>query len=110
MLNIEGNFLNVAYGINTTWFFYNVDLFEELGISVPANYAEFLENCQVAKDAGLIGYDFITWATADTDSWYRQQIGSMIMERDLAPLVNPRRALRRTFRGRLRHPRRCLPR
>jgi hypothetical protein len=21
-LNIEGNFYNVAYGINTTWFFY----------------------------------------------------------------------------------------
>ena len=43
MLNIEGNFDNVAYGINTTWLFYNVDMFEELGTSVPA------------KDAGLIG-------------------------------------------------------
>ena len=89
MLNIEGNFYNVAFGINTTWFFYNVDMFEELGISVPNSYAEFLENCQVASDAGLIGYDFITFSPADTDAWYRQQIGSMIMERDLAPLVNP---------------------
>ena len=89
MLNIEGNFYNVAYGINTTWFFYNVDMFEELGISVPANYAEFLANCEVAQDAGLIAYDFHTLSPADSDAWYRQQIGSMIMERDLAPLVNP---------------------
>ena len=50
MLNIEGNFYNVAYGINTTWFFYNVDMFEDLGISRSRNnYAEFLENCQVAQ-------------------------------------------------------------
>ena len=89
MLNIEGNFYNVAYGINTTWFFYNVDLFEELGVSVPSNYAEFLDYCQVAKDAGLIGYDFYSLPLADSDSWYRQQMGSMIMERDLASLVNP---------------------
>lgn len=89
MLFIEGNLYNVAFGINTTWFYYNVDLFDELGISVPSNYAEFLANCQVIKDAGLVGYDFYTLSPADSDAWYRQQIGSMIMERDLAPLVNP---------------------
>ncbi|MBV7333538.1 ABC transporter substrate-binding protein [Chloroflexi bacterium TSY] len=89
MLLIEGNRYNVAFGINTTWFYYNVDLYDELGISVPQSYAEFLENCQVAQDAGLIGYDHMTFSPSDTDAWYRQQIGSMIMERDLAPLVNP---------------------
>ena len=89
MLLIKGNRYNVAFGINTTWFYYNVDLYKELGISVPKSYAEFLANCQVAQKAGLIGYDHMTFSPADTDAWYRQQIGSMIMERDIAPLVNP---------------------
>lgn len=89
MLLTKGNRYNVAFGINTTWFYYNVDLYKELGISAPKSYAEFLANCQVAQKAGLIGYDHQTWSQSDTDSWYRQQIGSMIMERDIAPLVNP---------------------
>ena len=89
MLAIQGNYYNIAMGIVTTWFFYNADMFDELGIQVPNNYAEFLKNAQVAKDAGLIGYDFQTMIMADTDAWYRQQLGSMIMERDIAPLVNP---------------------
>ena len=45
MLDIEGNFHNAASGINTTRFFENLDIFEELGIFVPASDAEFLGNC-----------------------------------------------------------------
>lgn len=91
MTLLRGSRYNLCFGIVTTWFFYNVDLFDELGISVPESYYDFLENCRVAADAGLIGYDGQTWSVFDTDFWYRQQIGSMIMARDIEPLVNPDR-------------------
>ncbi len=93
MLLIDNNYYNLTYGIVTTWFFYNVDLFKELGIQVPTNFKEFLANCQVAKDAGLIGYDFATMGVADTDAWYRAQLGGMIMARDIEPKVNPDRGV-----------------
>ena len=55
MFDNEGNFYNVAYGIDTTWSFVSVDMFEELGISAAASDAEFLENCRVAEEVGLVG-------------------------------------------------------
>jgi len=91
MLVIEGDYYNICLGIVTTWFFYNVDLYKQLGLQVPTNFKEFLANCQVAKDAGLIGYDFQTQVVADTDAWYRAQLGGMIMARDIEPKVNPDR-------------------
>jgi|GEM_PF-616484 len=89
LVQTGGTFYNVCFGIVTTWFFYNVDMFDELGIQAPETYYDFLENCKVADDAGLIGYDGQTYDTSDTDFWYKQQLGSMIMARDLEPLVNP---------------------
>ncbi len=55
MFDIEGNFHSVASDINTTRFCENVEITEELGVSAPASDAEFLGNCQVAKEAGLVG-------------------------------------------------------
>ena len=110
MLDIEGNFYNVAYGINTTWFFYNVDMFAELGISAPASFAEFLENCQVAQDAGpdrlrlphpLPRRHRCLVSPADRLDDYGTRPG---------PAGQPGRQVRHPFRGRLRHPRRCLSR
>jgi ABC-type glycerol-3-phosphate transport system substrate-binding protein len=91
MLLLNGEYYNVCFSMNTTWFFYNVDLFAKHGLKAPTNFKEFLANCQVAKDAGLIGYDFNTMVVSDTDSWYRQQLGQMILARDVEPKINPKR-------------------
>ena len=48
-----GVFYGLPYGIATTLIFYNVDLFDELGISIPTNWEEFLDVCEVIKGSGI---------------------------------------------------------
>ena len=82
---------NLVFGLITTFFYYNVDWFEELGLSGPSTYAEFLEVCQAFLDEGVRAYGGWTGPISDTDHWYRLQLGGMVFARDIEPLVNPNR-------------------
>lgn len=88
---MRDGYYNLVYGLVTTFFYYNVDWFNELGLSVPGNYAEFLDVCQAFLDEGVAAYGGWTGRISDTDHWYRLQLGGMVFARDVEPLVNPDR-------------------
>lgn len=63
---------NTVYGITFNgykvwWYYYNKELFDQLGISVPTTYEEFKSVCQTIKDAGVIPvYEAVQ------DGWHQQ--------------------------------------
>jgi ABC-type glycerol-3-phosphate transport system substrate-binding protein len=88
---MRDGFYNIVLGLITTFFYYNVDWFNELGLTAPTTYSEFLAVGQAFKDVGVNAYGGWTGRVADTDHWYRLQMGGMVMARDIEPLVNPDR-------------------
>ncbi len=86
---IQGKYYNLVYGLVTTFFYYNVDWFKQLGLTAPETYAQFLEVCAAFKEEGVNAYGGWTGSVADTDHWYRIQLGGMLMSKDIEPLVNP---------------------
>ena len=86
---IRGKYYNLVYGLITTFFYYNVDWFNKLGLKAPESYAQFLEVCAAFKTEGVNAYGGWTGSAADTDHWYRIQLGGMLMAKDIEPLVNP---------------------
>lgn len=54
-------------GYKVYWYYYNTEIFDELGLTAPTNYEEFKEICQKIKDAGIIPiYEGIQ------DGWHQQ--------------------------------------
>lgn len=64
-------FIAVSHGV-----YYNQDLFEELGLSVPTTWGELMETAQAIQDAG-----YIPFANASGDEWTIAEIVFM----NLAP-------------------------
>ncbi len=89
---IRGGFWNVVFGMATTFFFYNVDWFNDMGLEAPGTYSEFLAVCQAFKDEGVNAYGHWVGRVSDTDTWYRIQLGGMIMASEIEPQVNPDRS------------------
>ncbi len=42
---MRDGYYNMVFGLITTFFYYNVDWFNDLGLESPQNYAEFLSVC-----------------------------------------------------------------
>ena len=61
--------------ITTSSFFYNVDLFNELGISEPATYEEFVDISQQLSDAGYIPVLHQGKTTFFWPMWYFETAG-----------------------------------
>jgi raffinose/stachyose/melibiose transport system substrate-binding protein len=59
-----GKTYGVANELETYWAFYNIDLFQQLGLEAPKTYAQFLEACGAVKNAGLVPVAF-----ADQGGW-----------------------------------------
>ncbi|MBV7328508.1 extracellular solute-binding protein [Chloroflexi bacterium TSY] len=55
-LTIDGKIYAAPINVETVGLFYNMDLFEELGLSVPETFSDYLTVLQVIKDAGYYGY------------------------------------------------------
>jgi raffinose/stachyose/melibiose transport system substrate-binding protein len=49
----EGKIYGVAQGVSILGTYYNKDMFEENGLSVPTTWEEFLNCCEVLKKAGI---------------------------------------------------------
>ncbi|MEM7132012.1 MAG: ABC transporter substrate-binding protein [Chloroflexota bacterium] len=88
---MRDGYYNLVYGLITTFFYYNVDWFNELGLESPQTYSEFLSVCQAFRDEGVDAYGGWTGRPSDTDHWYRLQMGGMIMAGEIEPMVNPDR-------------------
>lgn len=61
--------------------FYNKDIYKELGLSVPNNWNEFIANCEVIKNAGIVP---IAWMgqKADQITWlFYELAGDIYMEK-----------------------------
>ena len=75
----------VPYALNASGVIYNKDIFEELGLSIPKTWDEFLELAQIVQDNGITPFYFTlkdTWTSlpawnniagtlADTDCFKR---------------------------------------
>jgi len=55
-VTIDGKIYAVPINVETVGLFYNMDMFEELGLSVPKTFDEYLDVLQKIKDAGYYGY------------------------------------------------------
>lgn len=55
-VTIDDRIYAVPIDIETVGLFYNIDMFEELGLSIPETYDEYLQLLQRIKDAGYYGY------------------------------------------------------
>ena len=69
--------------------FYNKDMYKELGLKIPNNWDEYLENCKVIADAGKIPDAFMGQKN-DAVSWLGWElVGGLCLERWLKdPMVN----------------------
>ena len=54
---VEGNF-GVPYALNASGVIYNKDIFEELGLSIPKTWDEFLGLAQTVQDNGITPFYF----------------------------------------------------
>lgn len=63
---------NDVYGITFSgykvwWYYYNTEIFNNLGLEIPTNYEEFKNVCQTISDAGIIPiYEAVQ------DGWHQQ--------------------------------------
>ena len=55
-VTIDGKVYALPINIETVGLFYNKDMFEEVGVTVPQTYSEYLEVLQKLTDAGYFGY------------------------------------------------------
>ena len=88
---MRDGYYNMVFGLVTTFFYYNVDWFNDLGLDTPQNYADFLAVCQTFRDEDIDAYGGWTGPVSDTDHWYRLQMGGMLMAGEIEPQVNPDR-------------------
>jgi raffinose/stachyose/melibiose transport system substrate-binding protein len=55
-VTIDGKIYAVPQSVETVGLFYNITLFEQLGLSVPTTFDEYMAVLQALKDAGYYGY------------------------------------------------------
>ena len=67
-VSVEDDVYGITFsGYKVWWYYYNTEIFEELGLSAPTNYEEFKNVCQAIQDAGTIPiYEAIQ------DGWHQQ--------------------------------------
>lgn len=66
-MSYNGTIYAVPDGISLLGTYYNKDMFQNNGLEVPTNWDEFLNCCQVLKDAGITPI-----VMGDKDSWVMQ--------------------------------------
>lgn len=52
-VSYEGHVYSVSFGTMRLCTYYNKEIFQKFGISVPQNWPEFLETCQTLKENGI---------------------------------------------------------
>ena len=62
--NFGGKVYGVGNAVEFLGAYYNMDMFEELGLTVPTTYEEFLAVCEALKAAGKVPVSF-----GDSDGW-----------------------------------------
>ena len=55
-VTIEGKLYAIPISVETVGLYYNMDLFEELDLSIPSTFDEYMDLLQAIKDAGYYGY------------------------------------------------------
>lgn len=75
-------------GVALAWFdfgmayYYNVDLYENLGLSVPKTWAEFMNNCQVIKERGVTPIALMAQKEGALE-WLGQYISAGLLGRNI---------------------------
>lgn len=54
-VKIDGKVYGVPQSLMANVVYYHKDIFEELGLSVPTTYTEFIDTCSKLEDAGYVG-------------------------------------------------------
>jgi len=67
-VSVGDNVYGITFpGYKVWWYYYNTEIFENLGLEVPTTYEEFKTVCQAIKDAGIIPiYEAVQ------DGWHQQ--------------------------------------
>lgn len=64
LIKINGKDYALPIALNTMGFFYNMDIFDELGLEVPETYDELISTAKTIKEAGITPFVF-----SDADAW-----------------------------------------
>lgn len=67
----NGELYVVPYDLVTTFFFYNMALFEAAGVEVPTTYAGFIDVISRLKESGAVAYNGMQWS--------QPQLGEMVI-------------------------------
>ena len=59
----SGKIYGITYGLSSTCLFYNQEIFDELGLTAPANWDELMDTCEKVKAAGYIPLSIATDAS-----------------------------------------------
>ncbi|NNF91300.1 MAG: extracellular solute-binding protein [Boseongicola sp.] len=56
LIQIDGDIVAIAHGVNTQHLMYRKDIFDDLGIAVPTTYDEVLAAAETIQQAGVVDY------------------------------------------------------
>lgn len=66
----NGHIYVIPFDLVTTYFFYNKDIFDKVGVQPPKTYAELIDVLSKVKQAGYVAYNGMQWS--------RPQLAEMI--------------------------------
>lgn len=67
----DGHIYVIPYDLVTTFFYYNEQIFEQAGVSVPETYAEMIEFLAAIEESGVVAYNGMIWS--------QSQLGEMVL-------------------------------
>lgn len=98
-----GTYEGETYGLNLSTepflLWYRTDIYDELGLSVPTTWDEYLSNAEVIQASGLADGQVIANASSVNSWWWLQLVwsfGGDLMDADGNPTVNSPEAVRAT--------------
>lgn len=105
---IDGETNGVPFALNATGVIYNMDIFDELGLSVPTTWDELIATAEVVRAAGTVPF-YLTWKDAWTtlppfnplaqnippdDFWPRREAGETTFSAEWPPVAEQLLALK----------------
>lgn len=106
--NVEGETNGVPFALNANGVIYNMDIFDELGLSVPTTWDEMIATAEVVQAAGKVPW-YLTWKDAWTtlppfnalaqnippdDFWPRREAGETTFSAEWPPVAEQLLALK----------------
>ena len=77
-VTFDGEIVGIPNDIETLGLFYNMDLFDDLGIERPETVGDLMDACEAIKDEGLIPF-----AVSDQEAWQGGHLLSMVLSSEI---------------------------